>query len=287
MKKIYLFVLLLTSLMLSSCRTQSSVVPKGTSDTVLSGEFSPSDYLKRLQEKSSKEKNLVANIRCKIKMDSRDVSTKGQLRMKRDEVIQIILMDPVAGVMELGRIEFGPERMLMINRFNKDFMDVPYSDVDFLKKCNIDFNSLQHLFWNMVFVPSKRVVTESDFEFVGENGNGPDYSASKIIMRVVDKLLTYDFVTDPKSVTLYETIITGTKDPDSKFAFSYKNFNDYKGKMFPHDMCMSFIMGNKQASIQFTINSIKDKSGWETRSSVSSKYTQVDPEKIFKSLIGN
>ena len=75
--------------------------------------------------------------------------------------------------------------------------------------------------------------------------------------------------------------------PRPKFAFTYQNFKEFKGKMFPHDMCMSFIMGERRASIQFSMNSIKDKSGWDTNSSVSSKYSKVDPEKIFKSLLGN
>lgn len=286
-KKSFYTVLFVVCVLFVACRTQNSVISQGNSETALTGQFSPSEYLKKIQSKSCQEKNLVANIKCQVAMDSRDVSTKGQLRMRRDEVIQIILMDPVAGIMELGRIEFSPERMLMINRFNKNFMDVPYSDVEFLQKCNIDFNSLQHLFWNMVFVPSKRNVSESDFEFVGEGGASPSYTSPEIILRVVNRLLTYEFMTDPKSATLYETVIKGTNDPDSKLSFTYKDFKAYEGKAFPHDMCMSFIMGKKQASIQFTINSLKDKSGWETKSSVSSKYTQVDPEKIFKSLVGN
>ena len=83
-----------------------------------------------------------------------------------------------------------------------------------------------------------------------------------------------------------QTVITGNRDKDSKFAFSYADFQPFHGTEFPNQMVMSFIMGSKNAALSFTLSSVKNKSGWETRTKIPTKYSKEDPERIFRSLMG-
>lgn len=248
--------------------------------------FSQADYFKKVYGNKTKEDILTAKIDCEIKMDDRSISTTGMLRMKRDDVIQISLLVPKIGMIELGRIEFTKERMLVVDRVNKKYIDVPYNEVDFLKRCDVDFNTLQNLFWNHIFVPSQPVCEEKDFTYSGDDGKEPK-AAGNVLMKYVDQFLTYQFLTEQPNGRLSQTQIWSNKEPDSKFAFDYSQFDNYKGVQFPHNMVMSFIMGKKNASLTFGLSSLKDKDGWETRTKVSSKYTKQDPDKIFRSLLGS
>ena len=162
--------------MATSCRTQKT----GTTDVnvtqTYSSDFSPEQYFKKVNDRASREKWFSAKVKCTVRMGDDDISTSGQLRMKKDEVIQISVMDPVAGLLELGRLEFTRTNLKMLDRFNKNYIDVPYSEVEFLNKCDIDFNSLQNLFWNRLFIPSKPHLAANDFVYANEQGGEPSYT---------------------------------------------------------------------------------------------------------------
>jgi hypothetical protein len=277
----------LTGVVNAACGSQKSTV-KG--DTIpgsgSSGTFVQTEYFSQLNANKSKEKCLTAKIKCEVSMDGKSISTSGHLRMKKDDVIQISLLDPLVGMMEVIRMEFTKDMMLMVDRYNKKYIYVPYGEVDFLKKCDIDFIALENLFWNHIFVPAKPEAEASDFVFEKPDGTAPDTS-SDVTLKYVDDHLTYCFNTSKAVKRLVETVITGNRDKNSKFAFSYANFQPFHGTEFPNEMIMSFIMGSKNASLSFVLSSVKNKSGWETRTKIPTKYTKEDPERIFRSLMGS
>ena len=204
--------------------------------------------------------------------------------MKKDDFVQISLLDPVLGIMELVRIEFDRQNMLIIDRYNKRYINVPYSQVEFLNKCDIDFNTLQNLFWNYIFVPDKTGAKEDDLKFQAADGGEPK-EGKEVYIKYIDQLITYAFTTDWQTGRLNQTVITGNKDKNSKFAFIYEDFNEMKGKMFPNKMVMQFVMDNKNASLTFELSNIKNKMNKVEKTQVPTKYTKADPEKIFNEII--
>ena len=283
----YMLCCFLGALLSVSCGSQKKLLKQADVPVASQASaFSQTEHFQKVYGNKTKEDVLTAKIDCEIKMDDRSISTTGTLRMKRDDVIQISLLMPKIGMIELGRIEFTKERMLVVDRVNKKYIDVPYSEVDFLKRCDVDFNTLQNLFWNHVFVPSQPTCSEKDFTYSDNNGNAPQ-GTGDVLLKYVDSFLSYQFRTEQPDGRLTQTQIWSNKEPDSKFAFDYTNFSNYKGMAFPHNMVMSFIMGNKNASLSFGLSSLKDKGGWETRTKVSQKYTKQDPDNIFRSLLGS
>ena len=276
----------LTGIVNVACGSQKTTVKGDTVPDVGGGNFVQTEYFKKINSNRSKENCLTAKIKCEVSMDGKSIATSGHLRMKKDDVIQISLLDPLVGMMEVIRIEFTKDMMLMIDRYNKKYIYVPYDEVDFLKKCDIDFIALENLFWNHIFVPAKEEAEDTDFTFEAPDGSKPNGN-SDINLRFVDDHLTYCFTTQQTTKRLVETLITGNRDRDSKFAFRYDDFKPFQGKDFPNEMVMSFIMGRKNASLSFILSSVKNKSGWETRTKIPAKYTKEDPERIFRSLMGS
>ncbi len=283
--KTLLMLFILTGVVNVACGSQKTAVKNDTLPTNSSGAFSQNEYFKIINSNRSKENFLTAKIKCEVSMDGKSISTSGQLRMKKDDVIQISLLDPLVGLMEVIRIEFTKDMMLMVDRYNKKYIYVPYDEVDFLKKCDIDFIALENLFWNHIFVPAKTEPEASDFTYEKADGTQPD-AQNDVNLKFVDEHLTYCFNTSQAVKRLVQTVITGNRDKDSKFAFSYADFQPFHGTEFPNQMVMSFIMGSKNAALSFTLSSVKNKSGWETRTKIPNKYSKEDPERIFRSLMG-
>ncbi len=283
--KTLLMLFILTGVVNVACGSQKTAVKNDTLPTNTSGAFSQNEYFKIINSNRSKENFLTAKIKCEVSMDGKSISTSGQLRMKKDDVIQISLLDPLVGLMEVIRIEFTKDMMLMVDRYNKKYIYVPYDEVDFLKKCDIDFIALENLFWNHIFVPAKTEPEASDFTYEKADGTQPD-AQNDVNLKFVDEHLTYCFNTSQAVKRLVQTVITGNRDKDSKFAFSYADFQPFHGTEFPNQMVMSFIMGSKNAALSFSLSSVKNKSGWETRTKIPTKYSKEDPERIFRSLMG-
>ena len=275
----------LTGIVNVACGSQKTLVKNDTLPDNPTGVFQKEAYFKKINANKSKEDYLTAKIKCVVSMDGKNTSTSGHLRMKKDDVIQISLLDPIPGLLELIRIEFTKDMMLMVDRYNKKYIYVPYDQVDFLKKCDIDFIALENLFWNHIFVPAKQLAEPEDFLFETTESSEP-VSGKEVRLKYVDEHLTYCFTTSQEEKRLVETLITGNRDKESKFAFQYNDFKPFQGNDFPNEMVMSFIMGSKNASLSFILSSVKNKSGWETRTKSPTKYSKEDPERIFRSIMG-
>ena len=163
----------LTGIVNVACGSQKTLVKNDTLPDNPTGVFQKEAYFKKINANKSKEDCLTAKIKCVVSMDGKNTSTSGHLRMKKDDVIQISLLDPIAGLLELIRIEFTKDMMLMVDRYNKKYIYVPYDQVDFLKKCDIDFIALENLFWNHIFVPAKQQAEPEDFLFETTESSEP------------------------------------------------------------------------------------------------------------------
>ena len=169
MKKFLILWLIPVALMLASCHSSkkaakddvdktkptATVVTPSTSSTTStkntpSKTVAPTDTVsarKDVKVKIADGTNFTSKVRVNIIQDGKNISTTGTLRMRYGDVIQLTLVDPVLGIAELGRMELSPDKMLIIDRVNKRYVDTPYSEFNALKSKNIDFATIQDFFW--------------------------------------------------------------------------------------------------------------------------------------------
>lgn len=238
----------------------------------------PAEHFALVQNNFSQEKNLVSKVNFTLVVNGKSLSTNGTLKMRKDDVIQLSLVDPVLGMMELGRLEFTPTKVLLVDRMNKQYIDVPYSELDFLKKANVDFNSLQSLFWNEVFEPGNPSPKASSFKYRSTDN-------SLVCMNYTDKMLAYSFETERATGELRKSTIISTDRGNYQLEFDYSDFTDFEKGRFPKNLVLTFSDGIQQMSLSFNLGSIRNSSEWVTRTTVSSKYKKADVETIFKKLV--
>ncbi|MCR5312146.1 MAG: DUF4292 domain-containing protein [Bacteroidaceae bacterium] len=96
------------------------------------------------------EENYTAKVSVKVMVDDKDLSTNGQLKMRKDDVILLTLVDPVLGVMEVGRMEISTDSILVIDRINKHYILESYETLSAVVGRSITFDMIQNLFWTQV-----------------------------------------------------------------------------------------------------------------------------------------
>ncbi len=102
------------------------------------------------KKKAPKHTEICSKVKVKLIMDGKDVSTSGQLKMRWNDVIQVSLVDPVLGVMEVGRMEISPESVLVIDRMNKKYMSESFSTLSRLTGMPITHEAVQDMFWKQI-----------------------------------------------------------------------------------------------------------------------------------------
>lgn len=141
MKKIV--IVALGVMLLASCRSSKKMAKEETD--VVSSKVETVE-----QKKAPKHTEISSKVRVKIIADGKDMSTNGQLKMRWNDVIQISLVDPLLGMMEVGKMEISQDSVLIIDRVNKRYISETYNKLSALAGVSITFESVQDLFWDQV-----------------------------------------------------------------------------------------------------------------------------------------
>jgi len=137
MKKIIL--LLMSVVMLASCHSSKKAAEKAQGDIRQQVETKADEWVY--------DTNFTSKVKVGVNVDGKSVSTTGSFRMRKDDVIQVTLVDPYLGVMEVGRMEVSPNEILVIDRVNKRYMSEDYKTISKLAGTEITFDMIQKLFW--------------------------------------------------------------------------------------------------------------------------------------------
>ena len=274
MRFFFNFLILLSLLLVFSCGTTRKL-KKDDSQAVSSAVV---DYGRKVMKNVQTEQSVTAKVRVKAMADGKDVTVNGSLRMMRDDVIQLSLS--MLGF-ELGRMEFLRDEVLIIDRFHKQYVRVPYSDVDFLNKTNIDFNALQAIFWGELFIPGMSDVVSQLNRFSMSS------SGEHTLLTLKDEpRLEYDFLVNTATALLDRTMIS-PKDltQTGEFVCRYSDYTKLSGKQFPKEIELNFTGEGTKMQLILSLSDLNNKTGWPTRTEVSSKYKQVDAKGILRKLI--
>ena len=244
------------------------------------------NYVRRVSDNAVYADNIVSKIKFSLNTGKNDITVAGSLRMKKDEVIRIQITP--LGIMEAGRLEFTKDYVLLVDRIHKEYVKASYSDVDFLQKNGLDFYALQALFWNQLFVPGEQKITDSSLK---------NFSAKLLGGEATDVSLThgkmsYVWSTDSKSALINSVTAkyAGGTNGNTSVNCKYSSFRNMGAKQFPTDILLTLstnaIKNANKMSLRLQLNSLANESGWETKTAVSSKYTQVSVQELLNKLGG-
>lgn len=237
-------------------------------------------YLKKVVDQRVAAKNVVGNMSFNIKMGDKDITVPGSVHMRRDEVIRLQLFVPLLGT-EVGRVEFSPNRVLVVDRMHKEYVEADYTQLDFLKNNGLNFYSLQALFWNQLMVPGQKDVSESDFAKFSLDGKN---------VKLANGNMTYNWTTMATGqIVMANASYASAKNGASSLLWMYSDFKPLGTKQFPahQDFQFSTTSSKQLKTVKVTIDmeDVKDKSDWDVKTTLSSKYKKVEATDVLGKLL--
>ena len=273
--------------MLAGCASHKTVggtFGKETATGNAQGAPEPLDFVRKVSDQKVYAKNIVGKMTLNVKMGSKDVSVPGALRMRRDEVIRIQAFIPILGS-EVGRIEFTPDYVLVLDRMHKEYIKADYNQLDFLRDNGLNFYSLQALFWNQLFLPGSNKVGEGDmdkfnvsatseFQTVSLHRGNMDYTWSADVTGRIAKA---------------KVCHSSTSHGNSTLDWDYSRFVSVGSKFFPARQSFSFsstaIKGKGTTSVVIDMDDVKTDEKWDARTEVSSRYKKIEASDVFGKLL--
>ena len=277
--KHFSFILALLALMiLSACRSSKEM--EKTSATPLANKAeAASSFGKKVLANQLLTPALSARLSVGLNLNGKNISCNGRLQMKRGELVRISLTLPIIGT-EVGRIECTPKEVLIINRFNKEYVQGTYADVPFLATAGLDFYALEALFWHDLFVPRSKTVLPQLHRFTLSENDGI------AVLSLTDAPnLIYDFHSTTSSALLQRTAVR-SKNPAEKnaFTFFYDQFTQVANRPFPARMAMVVKYGTKNLGMTLELSRFSTETDFDLHTEVSSKYSRRSIEEIAKQL---
>ncbi|MBR1411849.1 MAG: DUF4292 domain-containing protein [Prevotella sp.] len=235
-------------------------------------------FLQQVTDNAQHARFITSKIKFSVEVGNQQMTLTGNLKMKRDDVIRLQLM--AFGFVEAGRLEFTPEYVMIIDRINKQYLKVPYSHLDFLRNSNIDFYVLQSLFWNELFQPGKARLADSHLNtFSAEDGADDD-----VVIAMEDGKLSYRWLADRTAaqVKMANIKYSDKYRGDYQLNWDYEDFKRHTSKVFPMTHKVTFNTPKKDIKFEMILNYMGSEDNWETRTTLSGKYRQVEVDEILR-----
>lgn len=275
-KKSQLWLFLFSMVFIVSCKSTKEV----TTTTVPSGGLVSEDVVKKVNSNRITEECVVAKMNLSLEADVHKISVGGNLKMKRNDVIQLSLM--AFGFVEAGRVELTRDYILVIDRIGRQYVKATYKEMAFLRDNNIDFYAFQSLFWNELFIPGQGIKVE-----------GTDFSVSKagennvLLENKNKKELKIRFVASLVNGLIKQTNITSsTKFDAPQLNWSYVSYGSVGKKDFPEKMQISIDGTAKAYRATLVLSNMKNDAKWETRTDIAKgRYKKVPLETIYNRIM--
>ena len=283
-------IILLVLLSLCACRSTRTVTTEmpaattATKGTVVEAEQAAA-YKARVLAAAQRTGCLTAKVKFQLTGNAvgslSGMTVNGNLRMKRDDVVQLSLR---AIGFEVGRLEFSPQDVLLIDRMGKRYVRAKYSDVAFLRQAGLDFHAVQALFWNELFLPGKQDAEAALSHFAVEKAK------KQTLLRAEGAgQLAYTFYTQTANARVARVEVLSQSSASAaqgSFVWTYDEFDQVAGSLFPAQMVCSVTLGTKQAGFNLALSSFGIEDGWDTHTTVSSKYKEQNANALFRQILG-
>lgn len=244
------------------------------------GDLKGEEYLERLIEYSPCWQAVTGKVAFDVKMGSKgSAKLNATIRMKRGEVIQLSVA-PLLGI-EVARMEITPAHILVVDRLHKRYVEISFESLSGMLNAELDFNSLQSLFLNEIFLPGKSRLEMNDVRRFLIFSEGEQ----ALLVPKTGKALSYKFFTGAESGLLEKTRL-GVDGTDYALEWDYSEFSSLDGKPFPRHILASLVgCGGKDYSLDMKFSRLSTNANWEATTELSSKYRKMELRELLDLLL--
>lgn len=289
--RLYNALFILSVVLLSGCAAKKNI---GTSTQEVASTSSQRDVEKehlrlvqKVYDNRLYQQNIVADLTFTAQLDGKNITVPGALRMRKDQVVRLQLFVPFIGT-EVGRLEFTPNYVLVVDRMHKEYVKADYSELSFLRENGLTFYSLQSLFWNQLMIPGKQQLADADLkQFAVEDM--PTEGFNKLSLS--NKQIHYEWQVNTAKGLIEQTQVDyeSTMHGKSTLVWLYSAFKAFGSKQYPQNHQFTFTTKatakQHKATVTLQLNQPTTNSDWEAETSISSKYKRVETDDILGKIL--
>ena len=258
---------------LSSCRTTKDIA--ATSSVI---ELKPeASFFAAYNDNSFQYNTLSARMQFDIVISGNEMSSRGQLRMLKDERIQISIQ-PLLGI-EAFRAELTPDSIKIVNRLNRWYMIDAFDHIKGDTKIDFNFYNLQDLITNRLFLPGEVNLSADKFNLFGWEQTTTGY-----LLHTDDRNgLQYTFTADSNE----KIITTAIKDDATNYMLncSYTNFLPAGRQVFPANLQIRLYTANQeQYSLALNLSRVEVDIPLSLNFPIPANYQRVSLQQIVNSI---
>lgn len=246
--------------------------------TPMIGGLTGTDYMEKVIEWAPRWQCVTGKVALNLNTGKSANKVSATLRIKRGDVIQLSVA-LLLGI-EVARMEITPEGILVVDRMNKRYVRESFGAISELAHVDLNFNMLQSLFLNELFLPRKTqlsVADASDFTVIQDG-------TLACLEPKSGRILSCRFWTTADQGLLEKTRI-GVKGSAYGLDWAYSDFGALDGKNFPQHMLVNVLGIDKPISLDMKFSRLSVNSDWETRTELSSRYQRIELAELLKMLL--
>mgnify|MGYP002857621422 CR=1 FL=1 len=267
-------------LALASCHSKKQVTTEP--EPVTQTQIEQNEFLQKVQANSVQKMFVTSKLKFTVELGDRKMTLTGNVRMKRDDVIMMQLM--AFGFVEAGRLEFTKDYVLIMDRVNKQYLKTSYRNVAFLRNSGINFQTLQALFWDELFLPGQEKVDSTMFTRFATTKGGEE-----VIINFEEEgsKMNYTWLANDNTgqIKMANIAYRDRNKGNTQLNWDYQEFEKMGKQMFPSNMVVTLTTPEKELKLGIKLTYIDNKSDWETRTKVSDKYRQVSVDEILQRFL--
>lgn len=197
----------------------------------------------------------------------------GQIRMRRDQSIQLGVSVLIADV---ARVEFLPDRVVITDRVHSTWAVCHYADIPYRNELGLDFEVIQAIMWNRMFVPGCSDADDAAFML-----NDVSQSADGIVT-YREKEYGYLFTVNANG----DLVQTSNASSHFSFRIDYSDFQslaeDYR---FPKTLTVTVTTSARtlSATLEMTSPNTQIRT-WANETPVSSRFKRVTLDELLDGL---
>lgn len=220
------------------------------------------------------ERPPVSELTASLSLNLNGTKVSGQLRMRRGRSIQISAS--MLGLVEVARIEFLPDMVVVMDRFHNLYSVCHYADIPYRNELGLDFEMVQSLLWNRIFSPGSSDEHDAASRLQVEKGSQDG------AVNIRDMEYGYLFSTDGKS-RLDKVSKSGG---EYSFAVGYSDFTVVSGNWsYPLGLSVDIKTSSVDVGTTIKMSSVQtDKKNWADRSQVTRRMKQVTLDELLDNL---
>ena len=260
--KLYIgFCLLLVVAMLSSCKTKQV--------TTTSSELSVVDYtVAQVQQQQPQFSYLnISKMDIVANYGTQQLSFRATVKAVTDSLL-VFSVQPLLGV-EMFRLEFTPTSFRIIDKWNRKYTDNTYDFLRYSLGVDVNFNVIQALFFNQLFVVDG-VVTPNQFvvETLPQEPTRLVHLGTGLIQR-------FELVDKQMAIAKTELIVD-----KARLTCTYANHRMQNGVRFPLALNITMQVGGKLADVDCQISQLEFNKSFEYSTVNLERYEKVAFSKI-------